>query len=539
MHTVGLSFAWEFWGRHRWLIGPTLAYLFALVLMINLAPVGTFTPPIIVELSMPLWPAILVLIAIFSYGDRGDLLARESGYPHRAFTLPVRTAALVAWPLALGAAFVGSLWLVLAGWVLQQGWPECPVVWPAVFLAGFVSWTQALTWLPFPLPALRVLVTAPVLSLLVAGAILGGIYGLPPELLIAISLGLFVVGYGLAVVGVARARRGDVPVRSWPNLRGWLPARGADRAAFRSPHAALAWLEWRSNLFLLPLLVVLILVPLLNLIFVSRPELTPNALLLLPAVVSCPLLIAFMSGAALGNCHGSGQRNSAIPVFLAGRPVTTGTMVAVKLRSAVAATSVIWLITGIGLLAILPLCPLGTRLLQGFDALHERIGIVRASAMVLLLAGGLPALTWKLMIDMMWMTLIGRYWVSVAVNIMILAGVTALAMVFARAESDDSFAEVIVAAVPWLVGVGTVLKLGGGVLVAWGLLRRGLVERRTLILLATAWAAGAAVIVLLAYWLMPADIYSPLVVGAAAVVLCLPMVRLGLAPLALDWNRHR
>jgi hypothetical protein len=30
-----------------------------------------------------------------------------------------------------------------------------------------------------------------------------------------------------------------------------------------------------------------------------------------------------------------------------------------------------------------------------------------------------------------------------------------------------------------------------------------------------------------------------LLVGTAAVVLLLPLVRLGLAPLALDWNRHR
>jgi len=43
----------------------------------------------------------------------------------------------------------------------------------------------------------------------------------------------------------------------------------------------------------------------------------------------------------------------------------------------------------------------------------------------------------------------------------------------------------------------------------------------------------------LACWLTPPELASPLVVGGAAGLLVLPLVRLGLAPLALDWNRHR
>ena len=50
---------------------------------------------------------------------------------------------------------------------------------------------------------------------------------------------------------------------------------------------------------------------------------------------------------------------------------------------------------------------------------------------------------------------------------------------------------------------------------------------------------AVAATVALALWLLPPEIDSPLTIGLSAVVLGLPLVRLGLAPLALEWNRHR
>ena len=97
----------------------------------------------------------------------------------------------------------------------------------------------------------------------------------------------------------------------------------------------------------------------------------------------------------------------------------------------------------------------------------------------------------------------------------------------------------LVEVVPWLIGVGLALKLGAGVLVTRALLRRRLLAPRTVARLAAAWVAAAAALVGLSFWLMPAEVYSPAVVAGAAVLLVLPLVRLGLAPLALDANRHR
>jgi hypothetical protein len=534
---VARSFAWEFWGRHRWLMGPTLAYLVVLVVLVGILPAGTFGRGIVAELSLPLWTAIPVLIAIFSYGDRGDVLARDSGYPRHAFTLPLRTMSLVAWPLVLGSAVVGGLWLVLAA-LLQRDWPECPVVWPAVFLATLLAWTQALTWLPFSLPALRLLVAVPVLSAMVAGAILSGTYQLPLNLIITVCIGLFVSGYGLAVWGVARARRGDVSVRSWPVPRLRLPST-IHRAAFRSPMAALAWLEWRSNVLMLPVMVALILPPLLLLAFVSHPQMSPHATLLLPSIVSCPLLFALMAGGSLGNCHSWGRRDSAIPVFLAARPVRSDAIIRVKMRGALLATLATWILMAGGLLAILPLCPLGDLVHQCASALIEALGVGRGVTVLILIVIGLPVLTWKLMVETMWISLIGRYWISVAITVTIPIGITAMTLLFAAARNHPTFADALFASVPWVVWLMFALKLGVGFLIARELRRRDLVQRRSLARFALGWAFGAITLMGLAYWLMPPDVYSPLVVGIAAVVACLPMVRLGLAPLALDWNRHR
>jgi len=109
----------------------------------------------------PLAATYFYLLAAFSFGLAGDLGARPSIYPARMFALPVRTAALVGWPMVYGTAAVAILWLVTA---LSARWPwgiELPLIWPALLAAVFLAWTQALMWMPYGLPGLRAIVTVP------------------------------------------------------------------------------------------------------------------------------------------------------------------------------------------------------------------------------------------------------------------------------------------------------------------------------------------------------------------------------------------
>ena len=111
--------------------------------------------------------------------------------------------------MALGAATVGGLWLVTSGLVLRRAGLPVPLLWPALFAAGVLAWTQALVWLPLPLVALRVFVIVPALSGLLAAAIVGAAYHIAPAILALASAALLPLAYAVAVAGVAQgaARR--------------------------------------------------------------------------------------------------------------------------------------------------------------------------------------------------------------------------------------------------------------------------------------------------------------------------------------------
>src|SRR5437773_4807719 len=97
-------------------------------------------------------------LAVFTYGLEGDLAARQSMYPARMFTRPVTTAALAGWPMLYGAVAAATLCTVTR---LIAPWPpsvHVPAVWPGILAVAHLGWTQALTWMPYGLRGLRVVV---------------------------------------------------------------------------------------------------------------------------------------------------------------------------------------------------------------------------------------------------------------------------------------------------------------------------------------------------------------------------------------------
>src|SRR5256886_2164924 len=196
----------------------------------------------------PLTATYFYLLAAFSSGLAGDLGARPSIYPARMFALPVRTAALVGWPMLYGTAAVAILWLVTA---LSARWPwgiELPLIWPALLAAVFLAWTQALMWMPYGLPGLRAIVTVPWLATLDAVALLAIHYQVPEPMMVAFLVPQLPLAYVTACSAVGRARRGEVP--DW---RGVVapPASKAQlappRDPFSSPALAQAWFQWRRH----------------------------------------------------------------------------------------------------------------------------------------------------------------------------------------------------------------------------------------------------------------------------------------------------
>src|SRR5512140_2356492 len=165
MRSPTLAVGWAVRHRHLWPLLAMAAYMLVLmaIKLLGFGPAGVIriAPPDgrAAALIAPLSLTYFYYLAVFSYGFSGDLAARESIFPRRMFTLPVRTESLVLGPMLHGAVTVATL--VLAATLLAR-WPwgiNLPLVWPAVLAAVFLAWTQALTWMPYGMAGVRVIVT--------------------------------------------------------------------------------------------------------------------------------------------------------------------------------------------------------------------------------------------------------------------------------------------------------------------------------------------------------------------------------------------
>src|SRR5436189_116754 len=205
MRSPALAIGWEFRRRHLWALIAMAGYLLALA-AIKLLFLGPMEPVRLdppdgraAVVITPLTATYFYLLAAFSFGLAGDLGARPSIYPARMFALPLRTAALVGWPMLYGTAAVTILWLVTA---LSARWPwgiELPLIWPALLAAVFLAWTQALMWMPYGLPGLRAIVTVPWLATLDAVALLAIHYQVPEPMMVA-----FLLPFELALLWLAK-----------------------------------------------------------------------------------------------------------------------------------------------------------------------------------------------------------------------------------------------------------------------------------------------------------------------------------------------
>src|SRR3989442_1321952 len=164
MRSPAAAVAWQFRQRHRWGFLALIAYLFVLAMMKLVIlergqRVDLDDESFALVVVVPLTATFIYFLAVFSFGLAGDLAARQSIYPARMFTLPVTTAALAGWPMLYGTAAMALLWLATRLFALWPSDVKVPVIWPALLAASLLAWTQALTWMPYPLRGLRVIIT--------------------------------------------------------------------------------------------------------------------------------------------------------------------------------------------------------------------------------------------------------------------------------------------------------------------------------------------------------------------------------------------
>src|SRR5712691_2437889 len=128
----------------------------------------------------------MYFLAVFSFGLAGDIAARQSMYPARMFALPVTTAALAGWPMLYGSAAMAILWFATRFLAVLPSGVHVPVIWPALLTASLLAWTQALTWMSYPLRGLRVVITVLWLTVIDAVVFLALDYKAPESVMLVL-----------------------------------------------------------------------------------------------------------------------------------------------------------------------------------------------------------------------------------------------------------------------------------------------------------------------------------------------------------------
>jgi hypothetical protein len=222
--------------------------------------------------------------------------------------------------------------------------------------------------------------------------------------------------------------------------------------------------------------------------------------------------------------------------FLLVHPVSTAALVAAKLRLWARAV----LLGGLVLLAEGAAWAFPT---GHWIDMRDRLAAWSGSPIgaVLVLAAGwllLCSLLWGHLAAGLWVGLSGRRWLermAVAVGLTLLGVVMVLVGVSTKHPEVRRLLEALLP--PLLAGL-VVLKAGLTIVVGREVLRRRLVTPGVVLLAAGAWLVSAGGLFAMLAWVIPAEVVARgyLVAG---VVLALPIARIGLAPLALAWNRHR
>ncbi|MDR3621328.1 MAG: hypothetical protein P4L85_18400 [Paludisphaera borealis] len=482
-----------------------------------------------------------ILNAILFLDREGDL---ASGYPRRLFTLPVATTTLVLWPIFLSVATVTILWLLTVVIVPDSFTAGLRTLLPILLLAAAISWLQAMVWCPFGASWYRLVVCLIVYNVLVMPPLLAKLVfeiDLPWELLLTAYL---FGAWGVAYWAVLGARRGDV----WmPRLKGAKLVETASRAferrrSFGSPASAQLWFEARCHLWMLPVLtfwfLAVFIVFLAATPFRGSTPLFSNSLLALAA--SSPTLMAFSVSARLGRFEPFWRTGSPSIGFAGARPMTSQSLVVAKFRVALTSVLLTW---GVAVLLV-AVTVLGSGTWRDMAELARRAARPYDSQSVWLIAClsliVAPALSWNCLTSGLPFGLTGRRWIAEAYAWGFAVFMMALTVPIVWFVGHRDSVPTLIASLPLFIVALAALKVTAAVVSFRKALGRQLIDSRYLAAALTIWLTIALCMAGLA-WLAASPFKPPFsavwFLGAAMVTS--PLARFALAPLALDWNRHR
>src|SRR5436190_2570469 len=143
MHSPGQAILWQIYWRCRWGFLAAGALLFLAVTLSHMLP--TYWTIHVEDDDLPAVGWFLGVVCVFvnillmaPFAMSGED-TRNFTFAKHMFVLPVRTSALVAWPMISGGLVVAAVWLINASLVLRPGGIAAPLWWPAAALALFLA----------------------------------------------------------------------------------------------------------------------------------------------------------------------------------------------------------------------------------------------------------------------------------------------------------------------------------------------------------------------------------------------------------------
>jgi hypothetical protein len=545
MRSPALAIGWEFRQRHRWGLIAVAGYL----LVVAAIKLLVLEPGQIVELEdarsfaavvvVPLATTFTYFLAVFSFGLAGDIAARQSIYPTRLFTLPVTTAALAGWPMFYGAVAVAILWLATRLLAVWPSWMEVPVIWPAVLAASLLAWTQALTWMPYGLPGLRVIVATLWLATIDAMVMVAIYFKISEPVMLAFLAPQIPLAFLAARHAVGRARRGDVP--DWRGtfarlgqIADVLPRR---RGNFLSPARAQAWFEWRRHGRALPAMVGLLL-PFELALLVAVSDTPALVFLMLLFLLFTPPFMAAFAAATVSRPNPDARDSYGVTPFIATRPLSDAQLIAAKLRATIWSTLAAWVLLFVALMSALLLSDIWPTLVERARLLSAVVGTPRVVVILLLILSGLMVATWRQLAQGLYIGLSGREWLIKANAFLLVTLLVVIGPIADWIIENGDVQAALLRGLPLTLAILVGVKMFAASWVAVRHYRARLLSDRTLVTAAACWLIVVLSLYATLAWLLSTPLFPRYVLALLAILL-IPLARLSAAPLALEWNRHR
>jgi hypothetical protein len=273
-------------------------------------------------------------------------------------------------------------------------------------------------------------------------------------------------------------------------------------------------------------------------LFVWDKEMTDGILLTLAGVLLLPPFVAGFAANTVSKSHPQVRDYYGVSAFTATRPMTSAGLVAAKLKMAVLSTLAAWLLVLIAVPVALTLSGTWPVVAEQWEQWLQLETPLRATVITILVALGLLVLTWKQLVQNLYIGLTGREWViktSVFLGLIFFVAIGPVAKwIYEHKEHHAALWEML----PWVAGLLVCMKLTA----VFGLMTRlrqlRLLSDRALVTFGSCWLLLVLGLYGLLAWLVPTEL-APRYLLALFAVLLLPLARLAAAPLALGWNRHR